>query len=63
MQTVGGVSTLATAFNVAYTPEKSGTYKILVFCGNIVLNGGQPFYKQVIAGMISAKICSKGTAG
>ncbi|XP_004298140.1 PREDICTED: protein GAMETE EXPRESSED 2-like [Fragaria vesca subsp. vesca] len=55
--TVGGVSTLATAFNVVYTPEKSGTYKILVFCGNIVLNGGQPFYKQVIAGSVDP-LCS-----
>lgn len=41
----------ATAFKVMYTPEKSGIYKIHVFCGNIILNGGSPFIKEVKAGI------------
>lgn len=49
---------MATAFNVVYTPDKSGTYQIYVFCGNILLNGGHSFIKEVIAGMISANIYS-----
>ncbi|XP_061994150.1 protein GAMETE EXPRESSED 2 isoform X2 [Rosa rugosa] len=50
--TVGSFSTLATALNVVYTPDKSGIYKIYVFCGNILLNGGRPFNKEVIAGSV-----------
>lgn len=50
--TFGSVSTLATAFNVVYTPDKSGTYQIYVFCGNILLNGGHSFIKEVIAGKV-----------
>ncbi|GAY35858.1 hypothetical protein CUMW_019000, partial [Citrus unshiu] len=39
----------ASAFDVTYTPEKSGIYKILVLCANIALNGGHPFTKEVTA--------------
>lgn len=39
-------------------PEKSGTYDISVFCGNILLNGGHPFRKEVTAGMILVKLVS-----
>ncbi|KDO71738.1 hypothetical protein CISIN_1g002057mg [Citrus sinensis] len=39
----------ASAFDVTYTPEKSGIYKILVLCANIVLNGGHSFTKEVTA--------------
>ncbi|KAI3896844.1 hypothetical protein MKX03_028350 [Papaver bracteatum] len=35
------------AFDVTYTPEKSGAYEIQVFCGNIPLNGGHPFAMEV----------------
>ncbi|KAI3966935.1 hypothetical protein MKX01_017586 [Papaver californicum] len=35
------------AFDVVYTPEKSGAYEIRVFCGNIPLNGGHPFAMEV----------------
>lgn len=42
----------ASSFDVIYTPEKSGIYAITVFCGNIPLNGGHPFKKEVSAGTI-----------
>ncbi|OVA13441.1 Filamin/ABP280 repeat-like [Macleaya cordata] len=35
------------AFDVIYTPEKSGTYEIRVFCGNIPLNGGHSYAMEV----------------
>lgn len=37
-------------FDVMYKPEKSGLYEIRVFCGNIVLNGGHAFKKEVVPG-------------
>ncbi|XP_019053575.1 PREDICTED: protein GAMETE EXPRESSED 2 isoform X3 [Nelumbo nucifera] len=37
-------------FDVIYTPERSGTYEIQVFCGNIPLNGGHSFLMEVKAG-------------
>ncbi|XP_026453766.1 protein GAMETE EXPRESSED 2-like isoform X1 [Papaver somniferum] len=44
----GANSTLqVSAFDVTYTPEKSGAYEIRVFCGNIPLNGGHPFAMEV----------------
>ncbi|XVE65590.1 hypothetical protein DITRI_Ditri08aG0012400 [Diplodiscus trichospermus] len=46
----GSLKIWASAFNVMYTPEKSGIYEIYVFCGNIILNGGSPFIKEVKAG-------------
>ncbi|CAH8358393.1 unnamed protein product [Eruca vesicaria subsp. sativa] len=44
--------TQASIFDVTYTPKQSGVYKIFISSGNIVLNGGQPFIKEVKAGMI-----------
>ncbi|KAK4854944.1 hypothetical protein QYF36_002662 [Acer negundo] len=46
----------ASAFSVIYTPEKSGSYKILVLCGNIVLNDGQPITKEVKAGEVNVSL-------
>ncbi|KAI4330441.1 hypothetical protein MLD38_028731 [Melastoma candidum] len=40
----------ASQFSVSYTPEKSGTYEITVYCGNIILNHGYPIIKEVISG-------------
>lgn len=40
----------ASAFDVIYTPEKSGTYGIYVYCGNIPLNGNHSLKKEVRAG-------------
>ncbi|XP_031396254.1 protein GAMETE EXPRESSED 2 isoform X2 [Punica granatum] len=48
----GAWSAWASAFIVVYLPEKSGTYQISVFCGNILLNSGSPFRKEVIAGEV-----------
>ncbi|XP_010259486.1 PREDICTED: protein GAMETE EXPRESSED 2 isoform X2 [Nelumbo nucifera] len=39
-------------FDVIYTPERSGTYEIQVFCGNIPLNGGHSFLMEVKAGEV-----------
>ncbi|PQQ00224.1 hypothetical protein Pyn_26568 [Prunus yedoensis var. nudiflora] len=53
---VGSFGTLATAFNVVYTPDKSGIYKIFVLCGNILLNGGQPFTMEVRGGEVNTSL-------
>ncbi|KAF9679120.1 hypothetical protein SADUNF_Sadunf07G0107000 [Salix dunnii] len=47
---------LASAFNVIYTPEKSGIYEIYVFCGNVLLNGGHSFRKEVRAGEVNVSL-------
>ncbi|XVF66194.1 hypothetical protein PTKIN_Ptkin10aG0015900 [Pterospermum kingtungense] len=52
----GSLKVWVTAFNVMYTPEKSGIYKIHVFCGNIILNGGSPFIKEVKAGEVNISL-------
>ncbi|KAK3001560.1 hypothetical protein RJ639_021183 [Escallonia herrerae] len=44
------------AYDVVYMPEKSGTYEIRVSCGNIPLNAGQPFRKEVNAGEVNASL-------
>ncbi|XP_012828126.1 PREDICTED: LOW QUALITY PROTEIN: protein GAMETE EXPRESSED 2 [Erythranthe guttata] len=46
-QVSGNTKHKASDFDVIYTPEKSGLYEIRVFCGNIPLNRGRPFRKQV----------------
>ncbi|CAA6672225.1 unnamed protein product [Spirodela intermedia] len=38
-----GSTTESSAFNVIYVPEKSGSYDIWIFCGNIPLNGGHAY--------------------
>ena len=48
---------MASAFRVDYTPEKSGIYEISVFCGNILLNGGHGFRKEVKAGKYEVTYC------
>ncbi|GMY27774.1 protein GAMETE EXPRESSED 2 isoform X1 [Fagus crenata] len=47
---VGSSKVQASSFDVVYSPDKSGIYDIRVFCGNILLNGGQSITKEVIAG-------------
>ncbi|GAV61457.1 LOW QUALITY PROTEIN: hypothetical protein CFOL_v3_04984 [Cephalotus follicularis] len=56
MQSVGSSKVLASAFNVIYTPAKSGIYEVHVFCGNILLNGGHPFKKEVRAGEVNESL-------
>ncbi|XP_023641217.1 protein GAMETE EXPRESSED 2 isoform X2 [Capsella rubella] len=51
-------TTQASIFDVTYTPKRSGIYKILISSGNIVLNGGQPFIKEVSAGEVNVAACS-----
>jgi hypothetical protein len=48
---VSGSSVITSAFQVEYTPEKSGFYEINVYCGNILLNEGHSFRKEVKAGI------------
>ncbi|CAH8390453.1 unnamed protein product [Eruca vesicaria subsp. sativa] len=50
--------TQASIFDVTYTPKQSGVYKIFITSGNIVLNGGQPFIKEVKAGEVNVAACS-----
>lgn len=50
MQSAGNWNQKASAFDVIYVPEKSGLYEIRVFCGNIPLNGGHTFRKEVSPG-------------
>ncbi|KAJ6908539.1 hypothetical protein NC651_018821 [Populus alba x Populus x berolinensis] len=52
----GNSKVLASAFNVIYTPEKSGIYEIYVFCGNVLLNGGHSFRKEVRAGEVNVSL-------
>ncbi|GAB2210293.1 hypothetical protein Droror1_Dr00015556 [Drosera rotundifolia] len=52
----GTSKVLAYAYEVAYTPEKSGAYDVLVSCGNIVLNGGFPFKKEVRSGVVNTSL-------
>ncbi|KAK9726330.1 hypothetical protein RND81_05G206500 [Saponaria officinalis] len=44
------------AYDVAYTPERSGVYEISVLCGNIPLNGGHSFQKEVQAGEVNMSL-------
>ncbi|GFQ03406.1 protein gamete expressed 2 [Phtheirospermum japonicum] len=46
----------ASNFDVIYIPEKSGFYEIRVFCGNIPLNDGQPFRKEVTPGVVNVSL-------
>jgi hypothetical protein len=48
---VSGSSVITNAFQVEYTPEKSGFYEINVYCGNILLNEGHSFRKEVKSGI------------
>ena len=62
---MSGSSVITSAFQVEYTPEKSGFYDINVYCGNILLNEGHSFRKEVKAGtkmyyMIYIKMVSYG---
>ncbi|KAJ6991351.1 hypothetical protein NC653_019521 [Populus alba x Populus x berolinensis] len=52
----GNSKVMASAFNVIYTPEKSGIYEIYVFCGNVLLNGGHSFRKEVRAGEVNVSL-------
>ncbi|CAN0923116.1 Protein GAMETE EXPRESSED 2 [Linum grandiflorum] len=47
---------LASVYDVVYTPERSGTYEIFVFCGNILLNGGHSFKKEVKPGDVNLSL-------
>ncbi|KAL1548471.1 protein GAMETE EXPRESSED 2 [Salvia divinorum] len=46
----------ASDFDVSYKSEKSGLHEMLVFCGNIALNGGRAFRKEVTAGVVNISL-------
>jgi hypothetical protein len=46
----------ASQFNVAYTPQIAGEYEIWVLCGNIVLNGGNPYSMTVVPGLVNFSV-------
>ncbi|KAJ9699630.1 hypothetical protein PVL29_005479 [Vitis rotundifolia] len=50
---VGNSIVQASAFDVIYTPEKSGIHELRLFCGNIQLNDGHSFTKEVRAGEVN----------
>ncbi|GAB4851307.1 hypothetical protein Ancab_039930 [Ancistrocladus abbreviatus] len=52
----GASKVLASAYEVIYTPEKSGFYDIHVLCGNIPLNDGHSFKKEVRAGEVNISL-------
>ncbi|XP_035539142.1 protein GAMETE EXPRESSED 2 isoform X3 [Juglans regia] len=52
----GSTKVQASSFNVVYSPDKSGIYEIYVFCGNVLLNGGHSFTKEVIAGEVNTSL-------
>ncbi|CAN6204506.1 unnamed protein product [Urochloa humidicola] len=45
-------------FKVLYTPQIAGEYEIWVLCGNIVLNGGNPYAMTVSPGAINMSLSS-----
>ncbi|CAA7409383.1 unnamed protein product [Spirodela intermedia] len=49
-----GSTTESSAFNVIYVPEKSGSYDIWIFCGNIPLNGGHAYTSNATPGMVDS---------
>ncbi|XP_068483450.1 protein GAMETE EXPRESSED 2 [Phaseolus vulgaris] len=49
---------MASDFRVDYIPEKSGFYDINVYCGNILLNEGHSFRKEVKAGEVNVSLSS-----
>ncbi|XP_073002340.1 protein GAMETE EXPRESSED 2 [Typha latifolia] len=53
---IGNPKTIASDFNVAYTPQRSGDYEIWVLSGNIPLNNGLPFLMQVSPGIVSMSL-------
>ncbi|WZY79188.1 hypothetical protein YC2023_025572 [Brassica napus] len=57
LQVSGSLLTQASIFDVSYTPRQSGVYKIFLSSGNIVLNGGQPFIKEVKPGEVNVAYC------
>ncbi|XP_047948674.1 protein GAMETE EXPRESSED 2 [Salvia hispanica] len=46
----------ASDFDVSYKSEKSGLHEMRVFCGNIALNGGRAFRKEVTAGAVNVSL-------
>ncbi|KAF8657752.1 hypothetical protein HU200_059912 [Digitaria exilis] len=56
---IGGDSTAqASQFKVSYTPQIVGEYEIWILCGNIVINGGNPYVMTVLPGAISMSLSS-----
>ncbi|XP_021741212.1 protein GAMETE EXPRESSED 2-like [Chenopodium quinoa] len=50
---IGTKQIVSDTYGVLYTPERSGSYEILILCGNIPLNGGELWKKEVQAGEVN----------
>ncbi|CAI8590125.1 unnamed protein product [Vicia faba] len=55
---VRNTNIISSVFQVEYTPEKSGFYDISVYCGNIILNEGHSFRKELTAGDVNITLSS-----
>ncbi|KAL6655553.1 hypothetical protein ACP70R_006379 [Stipagrostis hirtigluma subsp. patula] len=56
---IAGDSTMqASQFHVSYTPQIAGEYEIWILCGNIVLNGGNPYVMTVSPGAVNTSLSS-----
>ncbi|OEL30159.1 Protein GAMETE EXPRESSED 2 [Dichanthelium oligosanthes] len=53
---ISGNSAQASQFSVSYTPQIAGEYEIWVLCGNIVLNGGNPYAMTVLPGLANSLV-------
>ncbi|XP_078445545.1 gamete expressed 2 [Wolffia australiana] len=47
-----GSAVQSSSFSVIYVPEKSGSYDVRIFCGNIPLNAGRPFAMLAVPGTV-----------
>ncbi|KAL2922949.1 Protein GAMETE EXPRESSED 2, partial [Bienertia sinuspersici] len=55
-KSIGTKHSVAHAYDVLYTPERSGIYDILVLCGNIPMNGSELLKKEVKAGDVNMSL-------
>ncbi|KAG6511729.1 hypothetical protein ZIOFF_029806 [Zingiber officinale] len=55
---ITNLSLQASQFNVTYTPQKCGDYKIWIFCGNIPINDGNPYVMKVSPGLVDTSLSS-----
>ncbi|KAK3133375.1 hypothetical protein QOZ80_6AG0535730 [Eleusine coracana subsp. coracana] len=54
----GNTTVQASQFNVSYIPQIAGEYEIWLLCGNIVLNGGNPYAMTVLPGAVNTSLSS-----
>nr|XP_018686964.1 PREDICTED: protein GAMETE EXPRESSED 2 isoform X1 [Musa acuminata subsp. malaccensis] len=55
---IGNSTARVSDFNVTYTPEKSGDYKIWISCGNIPVNDGNLYMMKASPGLVDTSLSS-----